>query len=81
MIWSQRVLLPLPGGPVTPTTRARPAALANLSEQARDARIAILDHPDRASQRPGLAGHQTFGERGFGHRLEVYRRPESACPP
>jgi len=43
------------------------AALPNISKQARDPWIAILDHPDRASQRPGLAGHQTLGKPGFGH--------------
>ena len=72
--------LAAPRGAGDPDHSGLPASLPDLTEEVRDARIAILDHPDRASQRPGLAGHQTFGEVRFGHGIAVYRRPERNLP-
>ena len=56
-------------------------SLPHLPEKLGDARIAILDHADRARQGARLAGHQTFGERGCGHRSKSTGAPSSSCPP
>ena len=61
---------------------ASPAGtFANLTEKVGDPGIAILDHADRASQGARVAGHQAFGELGFGHRSKSTGAPSSTRPP
>ena len=67
------VLLPTPGGPVTPTIRARPVRWEELGDELVALRVAVLDQADGPRQRAALAREHPLGERrggrclGFGH--------------
>ena len=73
--------LAAPRRPGDPDHPGLTGSLANLAEKVGDARIAILDHADRACQGARVTGHQTFGERSVGHRSQSTGGPSGARPP
>ncbi len=78
MSWSQSVDLPLPGGPVMPTTRRLAGPVADGTDQRRHLGIAILDHADRPGQSTDVSAEERFGQ-GGGHRRSL-EPPTGASP-
>ena len=62
MSWSQTVLLPLPGGPVTPTTWAAPGAASDRADDLLGGRVPVLDQPDRPCQGAHVALEEAGGD-------------------
>ena len=58
--------LPTPGGPVKPTTRARPVLRIDLAHERPALGVVVLDQRDRARQRALVAREQALGELGGG---------------
>ena len=74
------VLLPTPGGPVIPTTRAPAGVREQLGDQLVARGLAVLDQADPARQRPPVAGEQALARGSacglrarFGHRAAQSR--------
>jgi hypothetical protein len=62
--------LATPGRPGDADHPRETGTSADLSEEVGDARVAILDHADRACQGACVTGHEAFSKRSVGHRSQ-----------